>query len=314
MLRVWRRRPVDSSGMGGAAMRPEFIRLVPAEVDQYGPHGAILAAHIRFRTQTENHARHLDDQDQWVWAASLAQLAHETGLSVRGVRTGLGHLGNAVVATKDERGSKQRHNYRMAAEETSADLPVGENDTVADNSVGGNDKPPCRKRQARVSKTTSALPIREPEPGGERARGQTADPASFSAWETPPAESSTEEQQHAPPGGGSVCLEKGQWPDWVPWPDWFPKPPQLCPHGGSCTGSCHHCGAQRKWHTTEAKERRQDLNYRHAWKRYNELLREAGEAGTLDYWRPERPPLNRTNFDPDRPWYVAGPPAEAAVA
>jgi hypothetical protein len=149
---------------------------------------------------------------------------------------------------------------------------------------------------------TSAPLLETRETGGEAAGAGERNGAlrNGSPLLTPSQRNSQGEAETAPGGAGR---DKGRWPDSVPKPDWA-IPPDPCPKGGNCQGNCHYCGAQRRWDHPDARVKRQDLNYRQAHTRYNALLQQA-RTGIWGEWRPTRPPLYRSDFNPDEPWYVA---------
>jgi hypothetical protein len=78
-------------------MRPPFIRVLPAEVEEHGARGAILLAHIRYRCLSDGSGRVEHDGVYW-WRISQAELGREIGLSVQNVKTALKTLRDAVVA------------------------------------------------------------------------------------------------------------------------------------------------------------------------------------------------------------------------
>lgn len=157
-------------------MRPLFIQVIPAEVERYGANGAILLAHIRFRCGSDGPGRLTVEGLRW-WRVPLAQLAHETGLSVAGVRTGLKALKD-VVATEHFRPlSDQSRAYRVVNHENGADLPVAdfnswadlpdvEND-ISDAEIGNSRR---RNQHLQLPKSTDVLPIKKLEKG-ENAAG-----------------------------------------------------------------------------------------------------------------------------------------------
>lgn len=177
-------------------MRPPFIRVVPAEVDRYGAHGAVLLAHIRFRCESDGPGRITVEGVRW-WRVSLAQLAQETGLSGKGVRTALRALGDDVAARHFTPLSDQTLAYRVADCEMGPDLPVAENGKWADLPVAENGKSvaeigisSCPNGHLQLPKTASVPISGEARAGGEHARaGEPSDKLSaFEAWETAPPE------------------------------------------------------------------------------------------------------------------------------
>jgi hypothetical protein len=127
--------------VGGAKRRPQFIRVLPDEVALHGPHAAIVLAHIRFRCQADGPGR-VQADGVWWWRVSLVDMAEETGLSVRGVRTALKTLGDAVAAKHFKPLSNQSRAYRVTAHQNGADLPVVEID-ISDGEI---DISTCRNR------------------------------------------------------------------------------------------------------------------------------------------------------------------------
>jgi hypothetical protein len=172
-------------------MRPEFIRVLPAEVEQYGAQGAILLAHIRFRNESDGPGRTTVEGVRW-WRVSLAQLAQETGLSGKGVRTALSALGDAVAAKHFTPLSDQSRAYRIADCEIGPDLPVAEIGKWADQPVaeiGTSDAEKgissCRNGQLQMPESASVLLTGEAREG-EKPRGQIRWRLSPSP-ETPPS-------------------------------------------------------------------------------------------------------------------------------
>ena len=136
------------------------------------------------------------------------------------------------------------------------------------------------------------------EVGGARASEPTDQSGNGSRRPTTPENSSLKD--HAPEGAADDSEALSDWA----------IPPDPCPKGGNCEKSCRHCAAGRMWNTKEAKAERQDANYTQAHRRFNVLLREAS-TGMYGDWRPTKPPLNRSGFDPNIPWLQPIPPPEA---
>ena len=159
-------------------MRPPFIRVLPAEVERYGPHAAIVLAHIRFRCESDGPGRVTADGVRW-WRVPLVDMAGEMGLSVRGVRTALTALGDAVAAKHFKPLSNQSRAYRVTTHQNGADLPVVETDNwndqpecEIDNSHVEIDSCTSQNRHLHMSKSTSVLPIKELKKGEKAALTQ----------------------------------------------------------------------------------------------------------------------------------------------
>jgi len=78
-------------------VKPPFIRVVPSEVDQFGPAAAIVLAHIRYRCEADGPMRIQRDGHMW-WRVSRSVIGREVGLSLKVVRKALQDLGGAVAA------------------------------------------------------------------------------------------------------------------------------------------------------------------------------------------------------------------------
>jgi hypothetical protein len=298
-------------------MRPPFIRVLPAEVEEHGARGAILLAHIRYRCLTDGSTRVEHDGGYW-WRVPLADMADETGLSVKAVRTALKDLGEAVAAKHFSPLSDRSYAYRVTPSRNGADLPVAENGKCPDlpfaadgKSSAADGKSICPERQIHLPFTADALLLEKLEKGENNAGAGERDGAlrNSSPQLTPPPKNSHGQAQTGPDGAG---LENGAWPASKPLPAWA-IPPDPCPKGGNCQGNCGHCGARRQWDYPDARAKRQQANYRKAWDRFYELEREARDGLHGDWW-PTRPKyLSSSEFDADKPYYVAGPPAEVAA-
>jgi hypothetical protein len=109
---------------GGArcATRPQFIRVIPDEVEQYGAAAAIVLAQIRFRTEYDCQGRFKAD-GVWWWRGSRVELGCEVGLSVQQVKTALLALGDAVATKHFRPLEDQSLAYRVAVDANPAELP-----------------------------------------------------------------------------------------------------------------------------------------------------------------------------------------------
>lgn len=136
--------------------------------------------------------------------------------------------------------------------------------------------------------------------GDARTRARTDASGNGLAHPTTPKEKSS--LRDAPDGAG---LDEEALPDWA-------IPPDPCPKGGNCEKACRHCGANREWNTQEAKAKRQEANYRRAHTEWKKLMGEV-RAGQYGDWWPVKPPLNRSDFDPDVPWTQPIPPPALSV-
>jgi len=81
-----------------SATRPEFIRVVPGEVERYGANAALVLAHIRFRCESDGPGRVIVDGVRH-WRVSYAGLGSEVGLTARECRRAIeDRLGDALTA------------------------------------------------------------------------------------------------------------------------------------------------------------------------------------------------------------------------
>lgn len=150
---------------------PEFIRTIPAEVEQYGPAAAIVLAHIRFRCQTEGPDRIIHEGSRW-WQVTRRVMGEEAGLTPRAVGIALEKLGERVSAKylADEGG--QPWFYRVNEAATSSNtFSVGGATTSNTFSLGGSENvgTPLRKRAHPPTQTQSSPIYKELEEGERSA-------------------------------------------------------------------------------------------------------------------------------------------------
>jgi hypothetical protein len=100
-------------------VRPQHVKVVPAEVERYGGNAAIVLAHIRYRCESDGPGRIEADDDRRWWRVSLADLAHELGMSQKAIRTALRRLSNVVVANHFPPLEDQTLAYRVHAPDQS---------------------------------------------------------------------------------------------------------------------------------------------------------------------------------------------------
>lgn len=242
-------------------MRPSFIQVIPAEVERYGAQGAVLLAHIRFRCGSDGPGRLTVEGLRW-WRVPLAQLAHETGLSVAGVRTALKALKD-VVATEHFRPlSDQSRAYRVVNRENGADLPVVDFNKWADLQDVENDISDAeivnsryRNQHLQLSKSADVLPIEKLEKrenAAGAASGEQADQIAAGQLSQRHPQNLANNGKAAPNGAMSrdetrfrnLCAS-------VP----VEPPPQTCPAHAHWDGpdKCQECGHDRRafkqWHT-----------------------------------------------------------------
>lgn len=188
-------------------MRPPFIRVLPPDVERYGPHAAILLAHIRFRCKSDGPGRFTAEGARW-WRVSQVDMADETGLSVQGVKTALKALGNVVLARHFKPLSNQSRAYRVTTANTDAELPefdfnqwtdlpeVEINHSQIEINHCSNGNQPLQQL-----KSTSVLPIEKLEKGKKAAltRARTEPACNGSPQLTHPNGISIEPPQCRPP-------------------------------------------------------------------------------------------------------------------
>lgn len=106
---------------------PQFIAVLPSEVGSYGAAPGIVLALIRYRTSSTGGVAGVEREGHRWWRVTLRQLASETGLSVKAVRTALGALDGVVVVKHFPPLSDQSRAYRLAAQDKSStsQLPNG---------------------------------------------------------------------------------------------------------------------------------------------------------------------------------------------
>lgn len=162
-----------------------FIKVVPAEVAQHGPAGAIVLAHIRYRCESDGPGRVHRDGHRW-WRVSLTHLAAELGLSRDAVYRALKRLGGVVVAKHLEASDDRTMAYRVAAacDATTSQIAESRNGSTSDIAETQRSDRPYRDsamglsqvRDDHVANPRHALPIETLEKGGE-APGQPGAPA-----------------------------------------------------------------------------------------------------------------------------------------
>lgn len=149
---------------------PEFIRTIPAEVEQYGPAAAIVLAHIRFRCLTDGPDRIVHEDSRW-WLVARRVMGREVGLTVRAVGIALERLGDRVSAKYLAGEGGQPWAYRVNDAETSRNtFSVGGATSSNTFPVGGTENvgTPIRKRAHPPTQTQSS-PIYEELEEGERS-------------------------------------------------------------------------------------------------------------------------------------------------
>lgn len=153
---------------------PEFIAVVPADVEGYGAAAAIVLALIRYRTEVTGPGRIEREGHRW-WRTTLSALSRETGLSVKAVRTGLRALDEVVLANHFPPLADQSLAYRVRSggDALTCQLPVGARPDLPVARAGisdapaGTDRaptgtPPCPSGHLHISMETN-------EEGGEGA-------------------------------------------------------------------------------------------------------------------------------------------------
>jgi hypothetical protein len=194
-------------------------------------------------------------------------LAADTGLGPSGVRNGINWLERNGFVKRALRGGRSGDNQSRSTRYQLTFAAVSTATPVALESGLNRHETTSQPPRASVS---TATPVggndkeNDKENGGARAGEPTARPDSRS------------------PG--------------------LPTAPPLCPkhpEGYDHDAPCRRCAALRKW--AEGADQRRHQNYRAAWTEYHELKRQA-DAGAFNGWRPVRPPLNSSDFDPDTPW------------
>lgn len=176
-----------------SAVRPPFFKVVPEEVERYGPAAAIVLAHIRYRCESDGPGRSVIDGERW-WRVSVADLAAEVGLSVQPVRTALKALAGTVVAKRFSSDDTTKA-YRLAldgAECQPPDLPF-----VSSNKPQDGRPAVCYQQQGPLLAATNAPPIetletKETHPTGvQRNPSESADTATASDSPDPGIEEPT---------------------------------------------------------------------------------------------------------------------------
>lgn len=131
-------------------IRPDFVQVVPTEVEQYGPAAAIVLAHIRYRCNPDapDGKCRLDINGGRWWRVSLSDLAHEVGMSQKQIRTALRAISDVVVANHFPPFEDQTLAYRACG----PDQPVAPQGTVPPCPTGHGTVP--QRASAPLSKTT----------------------------------------------------------------------------------------------------------------------------------------------------------------
>ncbi|TDO15005.1 hypothetical protein EV580_3145 [Mycobacterium sp. BK086] len=135
-----------------------------------------MLAHIRYRCSTDGPGRVARDGQRW-WRTSQSGIACEVGLSVKGVRTALRTLGEAVAAKHFPPLTDQSLAYRPAYTDNSTDLPVADTGEVSNRadlplaeigvSVAATGEVP-RQNGHGTSPKMAPVPFgKNPEEGGE---------------------------------------------------------------------------------------------------------------------------------------------------
>lgn len=128
-----------------SAIRPKFVAVEPDEVELHGAAAALVLAHIRYRCDSDGPGRFDIDGYRW-WRVSVADLAHEVGLSIQSVRTALKALSGLVEKQSFSDSSDTTKAYRP-----NADLPF-----VAANKPQVTTDPVCCQQQDPLLAATNA--------------------------------------------------------------------------------------------------------------------------------------------------------------
>jgi hypothetical protein len=136
-------------------VRPQHVKVVPAEVERYGGNAAIVLAHIRYRCESDGPGRIEADDDRRWWRVSLADLAHELGMSQKAIRTALRRLSNVVVANHFPPLEDQTLAYRVHAPDQSI-AARGTVSNTSDQPVAARGMGPCRQGHGTVPAGASA--------------------------------------------------------------------------------------------------------------------------------------------------------------
>lgn len=184
-----------------AVSGPTFIRVLPADVAAFGAAAAIVIAHVRYRIGTDGPGRIQHDGFTW-WRVTLRDLATDTGLSVKAVRTALKALHSVVLAKHFPPFENQSLAYRVAAggdtmssqlpETARADLPVAASGTPHADS--GRDR--ARRGTAPCPQGHLHSSIETVGEGGERAPKGATPPSNINT--APLANNSAEKRLSAP--------------------------------------------------------------------------------------------------------------------
>lgn len=190
-------------------MSPEFIRVVPGEVEEYGAAAAIVLAHIRYRCESDGPGRIDRDGLRW-WRVSYDDLGRETGLTTKTIRGALKALGGMVLANHFPPLNDQSRAYRIAEDAdpvTSQKTERADGDQPEDregrsDAESGSSK--CPEGQLGLPAGASALPIETLEKGGEEpgARRAPAPPPSS------PQSANSEPQWWTHPVNGRPCCKR----------------------------------------------------------------------------------------------------------
>jgi Helix-turn-helix domain len=214
-----------------------------------------------------------------VWP-SVRALAEACGMTERGVQKALERLvtkGVLALVSRTKGGRGCTNHWRLLTKTPNrdsgfetAETPNHGSPFTAETPNEDTPKPRTEAHETPNPRSPEVVISGERE-GDARARERTDQPDNLPGWATPPPE----------------CLQH--------------------PNGYEHSQPCGRCAALRKWNTAEAKAKRQDANYRQAHREWNQLSGEA-RAGKCGKWRPVKPPLYRSDFDPDVPWRQPKPP------
>lgn len=156
--------------------RPDFVPVVPDEVEEYGANAALVLSLIRFRCEVDGDDRINCEGVRW-WEVSHSGIGQQVGLSVKAVRRALERLGDRVSAKYLARDGGHPNAYRTNEAVTSSspvwppsDQQLAHLGTPHPNGVGGPPHlgmPPYPKR--------ANSPICQESKKGEEAAVSAAD-------------------------------------------------------------------------------------------------------------------------------------------
>jgi hypothetical protein len=146
-------------------VKPPFIRVVPDEIERFGPAAAIVLAHIRYRCESDGPMRIQREGRMW-WRVSRAGLGREVGMSLKVVRKALNDLGDAVSAKHFPPLEDQSLAYRAAlkSEPLTSQKPCG---ARSDQPEAPQGQVPSPTGPGTEPHGASALPIETLENWGE---------------------------------------------------------------------------------------------------------------------------------------------------